>query len=89
MPLLEHAVIGPFARNRQSIKLSRETDGEVAHVDHLLDFSESLAFDFSGLQRDEQAKIVFVFAQCVADLPHDLAALRRGNEAPLFEAGDG
>src|SRR5205085_2808129 len=85
MPLLEHAVIGPLAGNRQAVKLPREADGEVAHVDHLLDFAETFALDLSTFQRDEHSQIVFRLAQRLADLTDNVASLRRWNNTPFVE----
>src|SRR5262249_9373288 len=82
MPLLEHAVTGTLAGHRQAVELPRETDGEIADVDHLLDFSESLAADLSRLERDEQSQVLFGLAQLPGQWPDDFPRLRRRHRSP-------
>ncbi len=48
---------GALAGDRQSVELARQADGEVAHVDHLLDFALALAADLAGLEGDQQAEV--------------------------------
>ena len=51
MPLLHHAVAGPLTGDRETVELARETDCEVADVDHLLDLSEAFLDDLAAFQR--------------------------------------
>ena len=77
MPLFKQAMLRSFTRHRKAIKLPRQTDGEVAHVDHLLNFTFTLAADFSRFQRDEETQILLMLPQRQSNLAHNLAALRR------------
>ncbi len=82
MPLLKQPVLRPFAGHRQSVQLPREADGEVAHVDHFLDFAFALRAALAHLERDEQTEIGFVGSQPLADRADQLAPLRRGDRPP-------
>ena len=82
MPLLDHPVPRPLAGDRQAVELPRQADGEVAHVDHLLDLALALRADLARLERDQQAEVRLLLAQGLADLADDLAADRRGDHPP-------
>ena len=41
MPALHHAMLATFGRDGQAIELAGQPDGEIADVDHLLDFAEA------------------------------------------------
>ena len=83
MPLLHEPVRGPLARDREAVQLARETDGEVADVDHLLHFSLAFGEDLAGLEGYEPAELAAMQAQRLAVPPHELAALRRRHVPPL------
>ena len=63
VPLLDHPVPGPLAGDRQAVELARQADGEVAHVDHLLDLALALGADLARLERDQQAQVRLVLAE--------------------------
>ena len=42
------AMLRPFAGDRQTIKLPAQADGEIANIDHLLDFAAGFAADLAG-----------------------------------------
>ena len=85
MPLLHHAVPRPLGGDRQAVELAREADREVADVDHLLHLAVSFRADLAHLERDEVAERLLHLAQCLAEVAHELAALRRGRLAPAEE----
>ena len=58
MPLLVHAVLGPLGVHRQAVEHARLADGEVADVDHLLDFAIALGLDLAHLEADQAAEAV-------------------------------
>src|SRR5579864_1370645 len=89
MPLLEHAVLGPLARHSEAVELSRQADGKIGDVDHLLDFAFSLSQDFAHFERHERSEVVFEMPQLVADLAHDLAPLGRRDQTPAREELNG
>ena len=68
---------GAFAGDGEAVKLARETDREIADVDHLLHFAEALLQDLAGFEADETAERVLVGAQLFAQQAHELAAARR------------
>ena len=82
LPLLDHAVPRPLAGDRQSVKLARQADGEVAHVDHFLDFALPLGADLAGLQRDQKPEIGLEGTKGGSDLADDFSSPRRRNEPP-------
>jgi hypothetical protein len=67
MPLLHHAVRGTLTSNGQAIELARETDGEIADINHLLHFAAAFIFPDIGkldpetgsLQHPSTPKITF------------------------------
>src|SRR5439155_10540731 len=83
MPLLHHPVAWPFRLDREAIEHPRLAYGEVANIDHLLHFAFAFGDDLSGLQRDQLTKLVFQFAQRVAETANGLAAHRSGRDAPF------
>jgi hypothetical protein len=85
MPRLHHAVAGALGRDREAVQLAGQTDGEVADVDHLLDFAESLAADLARLDRHERAEVVLVLPQELSEHADQLAAARRRCGAPRGE----
>ncbi len=52
MPLLVHAVPGPFGVHRQAVELARQSGGEFADVDHLLHFADTFGANLAHLQGD-------------------------------------
>jgi hypothetical protein len=73
---------GTLGRDGEAVELAREADGKIADVDHLLHFAEPFLQDLAGLDRDEAAEFGLVRAQRFAEQPHQLAAPRRGHDAP-------
>ena len=49
VPGFAHRVAGPFRRHRQAVELARQTDREVADVDHFLHLAETFLQDLAGL----------------------------------------
>src|SRR5258705_278444 len=83
MPLLHHPMLRPFRSNSQSIELARETDREIANIDHLLHLALPFCGDFPGFQCDERAQLALGIAESVAKLADDVAALRSRHLLPL------
>jgi hypothetical protein len=88
MPLLHHAMAGPLRRDGETVELARETDREVADVDHLLHFAEAFLQNLAGFERDEAAQRILVGAQFLAEQAHEFAAPGRGHIAPRAERFD-
>jgi len=82
MPLFHHPVIGPFARNGETVELARQADGEVADVDHFLHFAEPFAEDLARLDGDKFAERRLGLAEFFAEQAHQLAAAGRRNRPP-------
>src|SRR5262245_17580730 len=85
MPLFEHAVLRALAGDRQAVELARETDGEIADIDHLLDFPQTLGADLSRLEGDQHPQVVLYLPKRISQLPDDFAALRRRHHPPAKE----
>ena len=77
MPRLGEPVAGALRGDRAAVQLPRETDGEVADVDHLLHLAEPLLRDLPHLERDERAERLLLAPELLAEQAHELAALRR------------
>ena len=69
----------------QAVELTRQADGKVANVDHLLHFAQAFLGDLARLPGHQFAQIRLVLTQQVAKLTHQFAAARRRNLAPGFE----
>ena len=79
---------GSFAGDREAVKLARQTDREIADVDHLLHFAEPFLQDLSVLDGDEAPERLLVGAQLLAEQAHQFAAPGRRHVAPLAERFD-
>ncbi len=79
----------PLRRNREAVELSRQADGEVGDVDHLLDFTLALRLDLPHLEGDEGTERLPVLAQEISDDPDVLPALRGGHHPPRLEGFGG
>ena len=84
-PRLDELVLAPLGLDGQAVELARKPQGEVADIDHLLDFAKTLGFDLADLEGDETAELRFSGAQLFADEPHQLAAPRRRDAAPRLK----
>ena len=75
-------MFGTFGGDRQTVELTRQPDGEITDVDHLLDLAEPLREDLAGLDRDEHGQVVLVGAELLPEFSHHSAALGAGHRAP-------
>ena len=82
MPRLRHPVAGALGGDDKAVQLPREPDGEIADVDHLLHFAQTLRDDFADLERDEGAESLLRGAKLLAEEAHELAPPGRRNLAP-------
>ena len=70
VPRLHQPVAWTLAGDRETVQLPRETDREVADVDHLLDLAEAFGADLAGLDRHQLAELVLVLAEELAEPAH-------------------
>ena len=96
MPGFHHAVAGTLGGDGQTVELARQADGEIADVDHFLDFAEAFGRDLADFDGDQAAEIGLGGAQFLAEQADQFAALRRRHHAPdaegfvgLFDRGGG
>src|SRR6266702_2816739 len=87
MPRLHHPVLATLGCDGQAIELTRQAHREVADVDHLLDFAESLRRDLADFDRNELAEGLLVGSQFFAKKPDEFAALGGRNQTPFEEGG--
>jgi hypothetical protein len=85
VPALHHPVLGAFGRNRQAIELPRQANGEIADVDHLLDFAKPFGGDLSDLDRHQPSERGLADAEFLTEQPDELAAFRSRDRPPLQE----
>ncbi|MCY1416751.1 hypothetical protein D9M71_322670 [compost metagenome] len=69
----------------QAVQLTGQADGEVADVDHFLNFTQAFLGDLAGLPGHQLAEVGLVFAQHFTELTHQLTTARCRNLAPQFE----
>ena len=85
MPGLHHPVSRALGRDGQPVELARQTDGEVADVDHLLDFAPAFFEDLAAFHGDERAEVILVGAKLLTQKAHQLSPPRRWHAAPHGE----
>ena len=76
---------GSLGRDRASVQLTREPDGEVADVDHLLHLAEAFLRDLPDLERHKGTERLLLAAELLAQEAHELPAPRRRYLAPRLE----
>ncbi len=82
MPGFHHAMAGTLRGDGQAIDLARESDGEVADVDHFLHFAKPLGNDLARLQSHHRPQILLGGAQLLAEQPYKFTPAGRRNLAP-------
>ncbi len=82
VPGFHQPVPGPLGGDGAAVQLTRQPDGEVADVDHLLHLAEGLGGDLARLDGHQRRQIGLVRAQQLAQARHQLAAHRRRGGAP-------
>ena len=82
MPLLGQAVPRPLADDRQAVELPAQPHGEVAHVDHFLDFAQGLLGDLADLPAHQRGQVGLLPAELAADAADQLASPRGRHVAP-------
>ncbi len=85
MPRLHQPVARTFGGDRLAVELTRQSDGELADVDHLLHLAEGLRGDLPRLDRDQRGDIVLVFLEQLTESRNQRAAHRCGGRAPRRE----
>ena len=88
MPLLVHAVLGPFGVHGEPVQHARLADREIGDIDHLLDLAVPFGLDLAVFHRDQAAERILILAQFIAHEPHRLTALRRRHLAPRGGSGN-
>ena len=83
VPILGHPVPGSFRGHCQSIELPGQADGEIADVDHFLDFAETLRMDLAGLEGYQRTECALVPAQFLAEETNQLASPRGRYPTPF------
>ena len=71
-----------FGRHRATFELAREPHGEVADVDHLLHFAQSLGADLAHLDGDEVGERLLMLLDQLPPALDDRAAQWRWHGAP-------
>ena len=88
MPGLAHGMARPLRGDGEAIELARETDGEIADVDHLLHLAQPFLQDLAAFQGHQPAEALLRRAQLLAEEPHQLAPARCRHLAPGAEGHD-
>ena len=93
MPCLHHSVARALRRDRQTVELSRQSNREIAYVDHLLNLAEAFGRDLSRFECDEPRQFRLGGAQFLGEQADEGASARRRNFSPdakrVFRIGDG
>lgn len=82
MPVLHEPVAGPLRGDGAPVQLARETDRELADIDHLLHFAEGFGGDLAGLDGHQRAQIGLVLDEQLTQPGHERAAHRCRGGAP-------
>ena len=83
VPGLHQPVAGPLGGHRAAEELSRQADGVVADVDHLLHLAARLGGDLADLETDQGGQVVAVGGEQLAEALDDRSPHRRGDQPPL------
>ena len=86
-PGFNELVIGALGLDREAVELTRQADGEVADVDHLLHFAETFRLDLADLDRHQPTEFGFGGAQFLGEQADKFAPARRRDAAPFEEGG--
>ena len=89
MPGLGHAVARTLRGDGEAVQLARETHGEVADVDHLLNFAQALGDDLANFEGHQRTQGLLRGAQFLSQQAYELAPSRRRDLAPGKESGVG
>ena len=89
VPGFHQPVAWPFAGDRQAVQLTRQADGEVADVDHLLHLAEAFRADLAGLDRHQLTELRLELAEQFAQAADQRTTHRWGSRSPLGEGFDG
>ena len=73
MPILGQPMAGPLAGDRLAIKLPAKSNGEIADVDHFLNFAAGLRQNLAGLPGNERRQVGYLLAKFFADTAHQFA----------------
>ena len=85
MPRLHQPVAGTFGGDRLAVQLTREPDGELADVDHLLHLAEGFRGDLPCLDGDQRGDVVLVLLEQLTEPGDQRATHRCGGRAPCRE----
>src|SRR6266478_6296793 len=86
MPGLGHTVLVALRGYRQAVELPGKTRGEVADVDHLLDFAETFGLDLADLDRNASTSALSVRFPALVDCFIILTDMRDSFQG-LFQRG--
>src|SRR4051812_34207356 len=65
MPLFHQTMLRALRLNGQTVQHARLPNGEIANIDHLLNFALAFGNDLAGLKRNELPQLMFKIAQGV------------------------
>ena len=82
MPLLAHAMGRALGLHGGPVEHPGLADGEVGHVDHLLDFAVALRLDLADFGGYEGAELILLRSQGLADQAHERSALGSRDHPP-------
>src|SRR3954463_7638559 len=88
MPVFSKSVASPLAGDRLAIKLTAQSDREVADIDDFLNFAAGLGHDLTRFPGDKSCQVVLVLAKGITDSANELAAGWRRRVAPHRKAAD-
>ena len=92
MPIFHHFVARTFGRDGQTVKLARQAKGEIADVDHFLNFAKTFLIDLATFKRHQTAKRFFGRAELITQKTDQFAAAWTRNLTPcakcLFSIAD-
>src|SRR5690606_6355428 len=83
MPLFIHAMMRPLRMHSESVQLTRQAYGEIADVDHLLDFPETFLKGLAHLIRYKHPQRLLATAQCLTNLPYNFPSSGCRPHTPL------
>ncbi len=86
MPGFHHAMASAFGCDGETVELTRQTDCEIADVDHFLYFAEAFRRNLASFERNETAEIFLGSAEFFTQETDQFATLWSWNSAPCAES---
>ena len=81
-----HDVVWALTSDGDAVELARDSDREIADVDHLLNLAAAFFEDFAAFEGDESGEVFLPFTQLVAEDTDEFTSAGAGYLSPFVES---